>query len=496
MEFSIAPLKTLSSLHTDCLVVFLQSSEQAAAALDEQAIDAIAAQAREDGDFSGQAGSTYLANRPQGLAARRLLLVGLGAGPTDAQCWRKAAEAACAALKGRAAARVHLVCADAQQPLIDAAVRAFGDFAYVYTATRKPDAEVGCRVRSLHILVAARQAAAARSRLQRAEAVQAGVDLCRDLANLPGNHCTPTHLGKVAQALGKRHKLKVEVLGPADIERERMGALRAVAQGSQQPARFIVLRYQGAARTQPPHVLVGKGVTFDSGGISLKPGAEMDEMKFDMAGAASVLGAFEAVARLRPKINLVGLIPATENLPGGTAVKPGDVVTSRSGQTIEILNTDAEGRLILCDALNYAERFKPASVVDIATLTGACVIALGHVHSGLFSPDDELAQALVDAAKASQDSCWRMPLGDEYAEGLRSRFADVANIAGRAAGSVTAACFLQRFTKAYRWAHLDIAGTAWKSGANKGATGRPVPLLVHYLLAQQPAAGARGRGGE
>ena len=387
---------------------------------------------------------------------------------------------------------MHVACAESQLALVDATVRAFGDFAYVYTATRKPDAEPACRVQSVQVLVPSRQAAAAKVRLERAGAVQAGIDLCRNLANLPGNHCTPTHLGKVAQDLARRHGLKVDVLGRADIERERMGALLAVAQGSQQAPRFIVLRYEGGPKRQAPHVLVGKGVTFDSGGISLKPGAEMDEMKFDMSGAASVLGAFEAVARLRPAINLVGLIPATENLPDGNAVKPGDVVTSRSGQTIEILNTDAEGRLILCDALNYAERFKPASVVDVATLTGACVIALGHVNSGLFSPDDALADALLEAGRQAHDPCWRMPLGDEYAEGLRSRFADVANIAGRAAGSVTAACFLQRFAKEYRWAHLDIAGTAWKSGAEKGSTGRPVPLLVHYLLAQQPA-GASAR---
>ena len=492
MEFSIAPLKSLSALRTDCLVVFLQQSAEGCGLADAEAIDSIVAEARQDGDFSAALGNVHLRSRPQGLAARRLLLVGLGAAPTDARAWGKAAAAACAALKGRAASRVHVACAESQLALVDATVRAFGDFAYVYTATRKPDAEPACRVQSVQVLVPSRQAAAAKVRLERAGAVQAGIDLCRNLANLPGNHCTPTHLGKVAQDLARRHGLKVDVLGRADIERERMGALLAVAQGSQQAPRFIVLRYEGGPRRQAPHVLVGKGVTFDSGGISLKPGAEMDEMKFDMSGAASVLGAFEAVARLRPAINLVGLIPATENLPDGNAVKPGDVVTSRSGQTIEILNTDAEGRLILCDALNYAERFKPASVVDVATLTGACVIALGHVNSGLFTPDDALAEALLEAGRQAHDPCWRMPLGDEYAEGLRSRFADVANIAGRAAGSVTAACFLQRFAKEYRWAHLDIAGTAWKSGAEKGSTGRPVPLLVHYLLAQQPS-GASAR---
>ncbi len=492
MEFSIAPLKALTALRSDCLVVFLQQSAEGCGLPDAEPVDALIAQARQDGDFTGALGHTHMLSRPAALSARRLLLVGLGAAPSDARAWRKAADAAFAMLKGRPTQRVHLACAEPHQALIEAAVPAFGDFAYVYTATRKPDAEPACRVQAVQVLVPSRQVVAARARLQRAEAVRAGMQLCRDVANLPGNHCTPTDLGRIAQDLARRHKLKVQVLGRADIEREHMGALLAVAQGSHQPPRFIVLRYDGAPKKEAPHVLVGKGVTFDSGGISLKPGAEMDEMKFDMCGAASVLGAFEAVARLRPAINLVGLIPATENLPGGAAVKPGDVVTSRSGQTIEILNTDAEGRLILCDALNYAERFKPASVIDIATLTGACVIALGHVHSGLFSPDDALADALLEAGRQAHDSCWRMPLGEEYAEGLRSRFADVANIAGRPAGSVTAACFLQRFAQAYRWAHLDIAGTAWKSGANKGATGRPVPLLVHYLLAQAPGGAMSG----
>jgi leucyl aminopeptidase len=261
-----------------------------------------------------------------------------------------------------------------------------------------------------------------------------------------------------------------------------MGAFMAVAQGSAEPLRFMVLRYNGAARTQAPVVLVGKGITFDTGGISIKPAGEMYEMKFDMGGAASVLGVFEALAHSRPKLNVVGLIPSCENMPDGRAVKPGDVVTSMSGQTIEVLNTDAEGRLILCDALTYAKRFKPHSVIDVATLTGACVIALGAVRSGLFSGDDALAQALTQAGERSHDLCWRMPLDDAYAEGLKSNFADMGNIAGRAAGSITAAKFLQKFTADMRWAHLDIAGTAWRSGAAKGSTGRPVPLLHQYLL--------------
>jgi leucyl aminopeptidase len=261
----------------------------------------------------------------------------------------------------------------------------------------------------------------------------------------------------------------------------------AVAQGSVEPLRFIVLRYDGAAKAQAPTVLVGKGITFDTGGISIKPAAEMDEMKFDMCGAASVLGVFRALADLQPTINVIGLIPACENMPDGNAIKPGDVVTSMSGQTIEILNTDAEGRLVLCDALTYAERFKPRAVIDIATLTGACVIALGGVRSGLFASSDSLAHALLEAGDSSQDLCWRMPLDDDYAEGLKTNFADVANVAGRAGGAVTAAKFLQRFASKFAWAHLDIAGTAWKSGSAKGATGRPVALLVDYLLGQANA---------
>jgi leucyl aminopeptidase len=271
-----------------------------------------------------------------------------------------------------------------------------------------------------------------------------------------------------------------------------------VAQGSHEPLRFIVLNYQGGAKSQAPVVLVGKGITFDTGGVSLKPAAEMDEMKFDMCGAASVLGTFRALGELQPAINVVGLIPACENMNDGKAIKPGDVLKSMSGQTIEVLNTDAEGRLILCDALTYAKRFAPAAVIDIATLTGACVIALGGVRSGLFSADDALAAALEQAGEASLDRCWRMPLDDDYAEGLKSNFADMANIAGRAAGAVTAAKFLQKFTADYPWAHLDIAGTAWKSGAAKGSTGRPVGLLVSYLLGRvgekdsaKPAAGKK-----
>ena len=316
-----------------------------------------------------------------------------------------------------------------------------------------------------------------------AKAVANGVGVAKEWANRPANMATPTHLGVLAKAMGKLKNMQVQVMGPREVAKLKMGSFMSVAQGSKEPLRFIVMQYKGAAASEAPVVLVGKGITFDTGGISLKPGAEMDEMKYDMGGAASVLGAMQAIGELQPKINVVALIPSCENMPDAGAVKPGDVVTSMSGQTIEILNTDAEGRLILCDALTYATRYKPDHVIDIATLTGACVIALGHVRTGMFCQDDDLANALSAAGEASGDLCWRMPLDAAYGAALKSNFADIPNIGGgRAGGSITAAKFLEKFTADYKWAHLDIAGTAWVSGASKGATGRPVPLLVTHLL--------------
>jgi leucyl aminopeptidase len=330
--------------------------------------------------------------------------------------------------------------------------------------------------------------AASRQEFQMGQALVAGVELAKEWANRPANHATPSQLADAARKLGRRPHIKTEVLGPKEVAALGMGAFLAVARGSAEPLRFIVMQYQGGAKGSAPVVLVGKGITFDTGGISIKPAAEMDEMKFDMGGAASVLGTFAALAELQPAINVVGIIPSCENMPDGLAVKPGDVVTSMSGQTIEILNTDAEGRLILCDALTYAARFKPRCVVDIATLTGACVIALGAVRSGLFSNREELADAFRVAGDRSLDLCWRMPLDDEYAEGLKSNFADMGNVAGRAGGAITAAKFLQKFVAETPWVHLDIAGTAWKSGAAKGSTGRPVPLLLQYLVDQAAVA--------
>ena len=318
--------------------------------------------------------------------------------------------------------------------------------------------------------------------IKEGEATTNGANLTKDLGNLPPNICTPTYLANQSKKIAKDHKMKSTVLNRKQIEQLKMGSFLSVAKGSREEPKFIIMEHRKGKKTEKPIVLVGKGITFDSGGISLKPGAAMDEMKYDMCGAATVLGVMKTVGALNLPLNVVGLIPTCENMPDGLAVKPGDIVKSMSGQTIEILNTDAEGRLILCDALTYAERYKPDTVIDIATLTGACVIALGHHASAVFSKNDKLANNLLDAGNESIDKAWRMPLWDEYQPLLNSNFADMANIGGRAAGSITAACFLSRFAKKYDWAHIDIAGTAWNSGANKGATGRPVNLLIQFLI--------------
>ncbi|MBL0089087.1 MAG: leucyl aminopeptidase [Ideonella sp.] len=438
-----------------------------------------------DGDLVLKSGKSLYLHRVVGVKALRVAVVAVG--PGDAKAVKSGAAAGMALLKSQgvkhlAVQIVGLATVGASHA--EAVVAAVGDATYLYRAT-KPSAPTAAALQSLSLLAQTNDQAEALSQgLVRGAAIADGVCLARDLADRPGNHCTPTVLATEARRLGRALGLKVEVLDRKAIEKLGMGSFLAVAQGSDEPPRLIVMHYQGAAKKQAPTVLVGKGVTFDSGGISIKPGEGMDEMKFDMGGAASVFGTMRAVAQLKAKVNLIGVVVATENMPSGKAIKPGDVVTSMSGQTIEILNTDAEGRLILCDALTYVQRFKPAAVVDIATLTGACVIALGGVRSGLFSGDDELAAALQAAGDAALDPCWRMPVDEDYDEALKSNFADMANIGGRPAGSITAAMFLKRFTKGQRWAHLDIAGTAWKSGTAKGATGRPVGLLTHYVLAR------------
>ncbi len=458
------------------------------AGLDEPLAHAVA-EAIAQGDFSLKPGKQVYLRQVAGVKAPRVALVVARDG--SAKALKAAAAAGLGLLKGLGVK--HLAVQIAGLAAVGAAhaeavAAAAGDAVYLYRST-KPSAPPAPLLARLSLLVVSKaEALAADQGLARGAAIVEGVSLARELANRPGNHCTPTMLAAEARKMARANGLKIEVLDRKQIEALGMGSFLAVAQGSDEPPRFIVMHYQGAAKAVPPLVLVGKGITFDSGGISLKPGGEMDEMKFDMGGAASVIGTMRAVAQLKPKLNLIGVIAACENLPSGRALKPGDVVKSLSGQTIEVLNTDAEGRLILCDALTYVERFKPAAVVDIATLTGACVVALGAVRSGMFSPDDSLAAELMSAGDASLDTCWRMPVDDEYDEGLKSNFADMANIAGRAGGAVTAAMFLKRFTAKLRWAHLDIAGTAWKSGAAKGSTGRPVGLLTHWVMAQAQAA--------
>jgi len=318
----------------------------------------------------------------------------------------------------------------------------------------------------------------------RAQAQSIGINTAKDLGNLPGNVCTPTYLAEQAKLLAKTSKkISVKILEEEDMEKLNMGAFLSVSKGSTEPGKLIVIEYKGGKKDEAPHMLVGKGITFDTGGISLKPGAQMDEMKYDMCGAASVIGTMTAIAELQPNLNIVSIIAGAENMPAGNASKPGDIVTTASGQTVEILNTDAEGRLVLCDALTYAENYKPASVVDIATLTGACIVALGHSTSAVMGNSDDLVNELLDAGKSANDKAWQLPIWDEYQDLIDSPFADMQNIGGKGAGSITAACFLSRFAKKYNWAHLDVAGTAWVSGGkDKGATGRPVPLLLQYLL--------------
>ncbi len=472
----------VAAVAADALMVLL-TSDSLPVGLDAPLATLVAA-AVKDGDIILKAGQQLYAHHVPGVKARRVALVYAGDG--SAKALRKAVVSGVALLKGGGAQQLAVMMAgpcDLTEAHAEALVSAVTEAVYVYRQT-KPSAPAASRLNSVGLVCSKAQSATLGAALRRGEAVAAGVALARECANLPGNHCTPSFLADQARQLGKSHGLKVEVLGRKECEKLGMGSFLAVAQGSAEPLKFIVARWQGSDKSDAPVVLVGKGITFDTGGISIKPAGDMDEMKFDMGGAASVLGTLRAVAQLKAKVNLIGIIPACENMPSSTAVKPGDVVTSMSGQTIEILNTDAEGRLILCDALTYAERFKPAAIVDIATLTGACVVALGHHRSGLFSSDDSLATELLAAGEQAQDPAWRMPLDEEYDEGLKSNFADMGNVGGRAGGAITAAMFLKRFTAKMRWAHLDVAGTAWRSGTAKGATGRPVALLTHFVLAR------------
>jgi leucyl aminopeptidase len=442
------------------------------------------------GDMEGKAGSTLLLHNVPGTLSDRVLLVGLGKEKEFRE--KEFSNAIRTTVKtlndtGAFDASIFLTELAVKKRSVAWRVRQTAiialDATYRFDQFKSKKDEVRRPLRKLTLGVERRnELAQAEEALQQGLAIAEGMALAKNLGNLPPNVCHPTYLAEQAQAMAEEFKLDCQILEREDMDKLGMHSLLSVARGAHQPPKLIVLSYKGAKASEKPLVLVGKGVTFDTGGISLKPAAEMDEMKYDMCGAAGVLGTLQAVARMALPINLTVIVPATENMPGGNASRPGDIVASMSGQTIEILNTDAEGRLILCDALTYAERFDPDTVIDVATLTGACVVALAGVASGLFSNKDALARELLDAGDEAHDRAWHMPLWDDYQELLKSPFADMANIGGRWGGAITAACFLSRFTKKYDWAHLDIAGTAWKSGSDKGATGRPVPLLAHYIL--------------
>ena len=451
------------------------------------------------GDFSGRSGETMLLPEVPGLTAGRLLLVGLGPkAKFNRRAWRRGMQSVITALARTRIASAAI--ALERPPARELDDYYFGRAVAEITAAglyRVNDLKTERRARAPALAriwvgpVEAAATAAVRRGLAAGAALGASVTLLRNLGNLPANVCTPRYLAAHARDLERsyRRRLRVRIFDEAGIRRLKMGCLLAVTRGSAEPPRFIVLDYRGARRSRAPLVLVGKGVTFDTGGISLKDPPAMDEMKYDMCGAATVLAAIDFAARSELKINLVGLIPACENMPDGRAVKPGDIVTSASGQTVEILNTDAEGRLILCDALDYARRYQPDAVVDFATLTGACIIALGNHHSGVMANDDALARELLEAGVRSDDRAWQLPLTEEYGEQLRSNFADMANVAGREGGAITAAAFLGKFTRGMRWAHMDIAGSAWLGGAAKGATGRPLPLVADFLM--RHAAGVK-----
>ncbi|WP_314435988.1 leucyl aminopeptidase [Massilia timonae] len=494
MDFSIKAFdtkNTLAAAKSGCIAVAVYENKKLSAAAKALDVNGDISAALKSGDISGKPGSTLLLRGVAGVAASRVLLVGLGADEVVSE--KSFATGVTAALKvfstlGAADAIIAFPLDSVKERDANWALRALvigasdAEFRTDGQKSKKDPAIAGVR----KIVVAAPSAGLDKAALSQAAAIANGMNLTKELGNLSPNVCTPTFLATTARKLADDYGFDIEVLERKQLEALKMGSFLSVAKGSDEAPKFIVLKHNGGKAKDAPVVLVGKGITFDTGGISLKPGPGMDEMKYDMCGAGSVLGTFRAIGEMGLKLNVVGIVAACENMPSGRASKPGDIVTAMNGTTIEILNTDAEGRLILCDALTYAERFKPAAVVDIATLTGACIVALGHHTSGLFTRDDAahdgLANELLDAGKQAGDVAWRFPLGEIYNDQLKSNFADLANIGTPGAASITAACFLENFTRKYTWAHLDIAGTAWKSGANKGATGRPVPLLTTFLM--------------
>ena len=505
MEFSVKDGR-LGKLRTGCIVVGVYEGRRLSAAAME--IDAASRGALGGvlarGDLEGELGTTLLLHDLPEVACERVLLVGLGKEREFLETrYRAAVSSAIRTLRTTGAAEA-TICLN-ELPVkgrggawkIEQAVLAVMDGLYRFDKLKSKPPEAKRALKNVVFHVAdASEASACEAAIARGAAIAEGVLLAKDLGNMPGNLCTPAYLADQARGMGDRHGLKVEIVEQEAMEELGMGAFLAVARGSPEPAKLIIMEHQGGGAGARPVVLVGKGITFDAGGISIKPALEMDEMKFDMCGAASVFGALRAAALMGLTLNVVGIVPATENMPDANAIKPGDIVTTMSGQTVEILDTDAEGRLVLSDALTYAARYEPAAVVDIATLTGEIVSALGDIATGLFSNDDALAREVLEAGESAWDRAWRMPLWDEYQDTLKSNFADLPNIGSRADCAVTAACFLSRFTSPYPWAHLDIAGTAARSGADKGATGRPVALLAHFLArrAETPAPSASCRG--
>ena len=494
MKYSIKA-GAIDKINSDCIVVVIWSkgrlSEEAQVA-DKLSNKGISKIVRSE-DFTGKLGQTQLVYNPPGLKSKRLLL--MGGGDSKKLHAKSAAAMLNAGLKAVFASNavsVHfalasLVVQDETAPWICQQLAQLAEAtSYRYNETKsKKSKAISAKQVSVSAIKGSRRKSLEEA-LRTGSVIGAGINRARHLGNLPGNICTPSYLAEQAIAIGNKHgSMKVKVLGEKQMSRLKMGSLLSVSAGSAEEAKLIIMEYKGAKADSKPHVLIGKGVTFDTGGISLKGGAAMDEMKFDMCGAASVIGTMATVAQLKLPINIVGLVGAVENMPSSTATKPGDIVTSMSGKTIEVLNTDAEGRLVLCDVLTYAERYKPRSVIDIATLTGAAVATFGSHVSALLSNNEKLSDTLIDCGKSSLDRAWPLPLWDEYQPLLNSNFADIANIGGPRAGTITAACFLSRFAEKFKWAHLDIAGSAWISGAKKGATGRPVALLVEYLRRQK-----------
>jgi len=489
MKFSLSN-EAPNKIDTPCLVIGVLEDSELHGAADsiDLASHGMIRKMIDSKDIDCNRGTVTLLHSITGVAAKRVLVVGFGtAKKLDRSRFDRTCMDAGKFLRDHAVTSAHFCLADIEVEDLDRAWRlrqsalAVDRANYVYTATKKH------REHAPHPLQSASFQAekSLQPSLDEARALAIGFRRARELGNLPPNICTPAYLAEQAQEIARRHAaVDVEVLMPADMEKLGMKALLAVGQGSENSARLIIMKYNGGPGDQKPVVLVGKGITFDTGGISLKPGANMDQMKFDMCGAAGVIGAFESCMELGLAINLVAVVAAAENMPDGRAYRPGDVLTSMSGQTIEVLNTDAEGRMVLCDALTYCERFDPVALIDVATLTGACVVALGHHASGLMSKHDDLAEELLAAGQMAMDRAWRLPLWDDYQSQLKTPFADMKNVGGMPAGSVTAGCFLSRFAKGQRWAHLDIAGSAWKWGETEGATGRPVGLLTQFLISQ------------